>query len=324
MVAIRIARAWELPERVATPEPVFLDRRQFLKTAGATSLALLGACAGNGESTAGPPASAPQSASTAITGLFPAARNSRFSLDRPLTDEHAAGHYNNFYEFTPDKDVYKFTGNFHPWPWQIEATGLVEKEQRWDVAQLARALPLEERLYRHRCVEAWAMAIPWTGFALKALIEKAKPLSSAKYIRFVSFLRPEQAPGQLLRDYPWPYYEGLSLAEATNELAFAALGAYGHELPAQHGAPLRLAIPWKYGYKSPKSIVRIEFVAAPPRTFWNDLAPQEYSFESNVNPAVPHPRWSQASERMLGTGERRPTQLYNGYAEFVAHLYRPA
>jgi sulfoxide reductase catalytic subunit YedY len=198
----------------------------------------------------------------------------------------------------------------------------VAKPRTYDLDDLVRAFPLEERIYRHRCVEAWAMVVPWTGFPLASLLRKAEPLPEAKYVRFVSFYRPREASRQSGPSMPWPYNEGLTLAEATNELTFLATGMYGHPLLKQHGAPVRLVVPWKYGFKSAKSIVRIELTARQPATFWNTLMPQEYDFEANVNPAVPHPRWSQEQERLLGTGETRTTLLYNGYGGQVAKLYR--
>jgi sulfoxide reductase catalytic subunit YedY len=203
----------------------------------------------------------------------------------------------------------------------VEVAGLVVRPRTYDIDDLVRAFPLEERVYRHRCVEAWAMAVPWTGFPLAALIQSAEPLPAARFVRFVSFHRPSQAGGQSDRSQPWPYNEGLTLDEATNELAFIATGMYGHPLLKQHGAPVRLVVPWKYGFKSAKSIVRVELTARQPATFWNTMAPHEYDFAANVNPDVPHPRWSQRTERMLGTDEVRPTQLYNGYGEWVAKLY---
>jgi sulfoxide reductase catalytic subunit YedY len=200
--------------------------------------------------------------------------------------------------------------------------GLVERPVTLDVDDLLRRMPLQERLYRHRCVEAWAMAVPWSGFPLAALVDLARPLGSAKYLQMTTFEDPDVAPGQRQGWYPWPYVEGLTMAEATNELAFIATGLYGKPLPRQNGAPLRLAVPWKYGFKSIKSIVRFTFTETRPQTFWETIQPAEYGFWANVNPAVPHPRWSQASERLLGSGERVPTQPFNGYAAFVAHLYQ--
>jgi sulfoxide reductase catalytic subunit YedY len=255
--------------------------------------------------------------------LYPALTHPRFrDLDRPLTPEAAAARYCNFFEFTSSKQVWHSVRSFQPVPWTVEVNGLVARPRTFDLDGLVRAFPLEERVYRHRCVEAWAMAVPWTGFPLAALIRKAEPLPAARFVRFVSFHRPAEAGQQNNQFYPWPYTEGLTLAEATNELTFLATGMYGHPLLKQHGAPVRLVVPWKYGFKSAKSIVRIELTADQPATFWNTLAPHEYDFAANVDPRVPHPRWSQASERMLGTGEVRPTLLYNGYAEWVAGLYR--
>jgi sulfoxide reductase catalytic subunit YedY len=255
--------------------------------------------------------------------LYPAKRSERFTLDRPLTDEPVAARYNNFYEFSPNKQqVSRLVDPFQTRPWQIEIKGLVKKPQTFAIDDLVRRMPLEERLYRHRCVEAWAMAVPWTGFPIKAFINLVEPSPSAKYMRMVTFNNPEQAVGMNDDTYPWPYFEGLTMAEATNDLALFVTGIYGHELSKQHGAPLRLAVPWKYGYKSIKSIVRIEFTDQQPSTFWSTLVPREYDFWANVNPAVPHPRWSQESERLIGTGDRRQTVLYNGYGEFVAELYK--
>jgi methionine sulfoxide reductase catalytic subunit len=255
--------------------------------------------------------------------LYPALRNERFALDRAITPEAISARYNNFYEFSPQKErVARLVTNFRTRPWHIEVTGLVKKPQTFDIDDLVRRLPLEERLYRLRCVEAWSMAVPWTGFPIKAFIDLVEPLSSAKYMRMLTFNDPKQAPELRDDSWPWPYHEGLTMAEATNELALFVTGIYGHELSKQHGAPIRLIVPWKYGYKSLKSIVRIEFVEKRPPTFWSALIPWEYNFEANVNPNVPHPRWSQASERVLGTNERKPTLLYNGYEEFVAGLYK--
>lgn len=337
MAHVRIPRRYSLPEREATPEEVFLDRRRFLATLGVTGLgAIAGLTAGGlfGCSRAdesGTSAAARTAADSAraiarppspLASLYPAARNPKYVLDRPLTAEKLAARYNNFYEFTEVKDkVWKLAEQFTTRPWTLEIKGLVARPQTIDVDDLVRKMQIEERLYRHRCVEAWSMAVPWTGFPLADLVRFAEPLSSARYVRFVSFLRPAEAPGQKSDWYPWPYYEGLTMAEATSELALLATGIYGHELPPQHGAPIRLVTPWKYGFKSIKSIVRVEFTDEKPRTFWNDEVPAEYDFTANVNPAVPHPRWSQATEQMIGELLRRKTLLYNGYGEYVAKLY---
>jgi sulfoxide reductase catalytic subunit YedY len=204
----------------------------------------------------------------------------------------------------------------------VQIDGLVEKPFEIGIDDLIRKMTLEERTYRHRCVERWSMAIAWTGFPLARLVAFAKPLGSAKFVRMRTFGNSEVAPGQNQTWYPWPYIEGLTMAEATNELAFLATGAYGHPMSKQHGAPLRLAVPWKYGFKSIKSIVRFSFVEKRPVGMWEELQASEYGFWANVNPAVPHPRWSQANEELIGTGERRPTLIYNGYGEQVAGLYK--
>lgn len=258
----------------------------------------------------------------AAVDRYPARRNAQFVLDRPLTDETYAASYNNFYEFSVFKrGVYKKSRRLKTSPWQIEIAGLVEKPRVFDIDDLIRALPLEERLYRFRCVEAWAMAVPWTGIPMKDFIDKVQPLSAAKFVRFVTFMKPDIATNQNPSKGPWPYSEGLFMAEAMNELTLLATGIYGHPLPKQHGAPLRLVVPWKYGFKSIKSIVRIEFTADQPRTFWHSNRPEEYDFVANVRPDIPHPRWSQATEKLIDTGERRATLPYNGYGEWVAKLY---
>ncbi len=326
---IRLRRGWEIPERLATPEDVYLNRRKFLQTLGITSLSAFGVLAGcerkaqSQSATAAPPPPIGLPTPSATANLYPANRSERFTLDRSLTDEAVAARYNNFYEFSSNKQsVSQLVNPFQTRPWQIEVQGLVKKPQTFDLDDLIHRMPLEERLYRHRCVEAWAMAVPWTGFPIKAFINLVEPSPSAKYMRMVTFNNPEQAVGMNDDTYPWPYFEGLTMAEATNELALFVTGIYGHELSKQHGAPIRLAVPWKYGYKSIKSIVRIEFTDQQPPTFWSTLVPHEYDFWANVNPTVPHPRWSQESERLIGTSNRRQTLLYNGYGEFVADLYK--
>lgn len=320
--------SWRIPEREVAPEKAWLDRRRFLKAAGIAGMGLaglLGGCASgpDGEKKAG--ASGPDSRPVppAPSGLYPAPRSKAWSdAGRSITPEEVAAHYNNFYEFSTDKQaVSRLVNDFQVRPWQVRVEGLCRKPRTWDVDDLEK-LGLEERVYRFRCVEAWSMVVPWTGFPLKKLVEASDPDPRATHLRFLSFLRPDQAPGQKEQTwYNWPYYEGLRLDEAINELTLAVTGIYGHRLPKQHGAPVRIIAPWKYGYKSPKSIVRIVFTDKEPHTFWNDIAPDEYSFLSNVNPAVPHPRWSQATERRISTGQRIPTLPYNGYGEQVAALY---
>jgi sulfoxide reductase catalytic subunit YedY len=319
-MSIIVRPGWYLPEREATPERLYLGRRDFLKTIGAGALSIGAASAGLLGCMR--PGYTAQPATHVFTGA--AKRNPKYTLDRPLTDEKVAGMYNNYYEFTTDKEeVAEASKGFTTKPWEVEVTGLVNKPKKWDLGELVKAMPMEERLYRHRCVEAWSMAVPWTGFPFAALLKLAEPQATAKYVKFVSVNRPSEMPG--IKDqkwYPWPYFEGLTMGEAMNELSFMVTGIYGHDLPPQHGAPLRLAMPWKYGYKSPKAIVKIELTATQPPTFWNSLAPNEYGFESNVDPQKPHPRWSQAHERVIGTGDRRATLLYNGYGDYVAGLYK--
>ena len=319
--------SWRISECQITPESLYLQaisRRSCLKLVGLGALAATGwlpACS--------QPVSEAEFAknpknyefSEIDRQVYPASRNATFGLDRPMTEEHIAAQYNNFYEFSEAKDdVWQRVGGFHPRPWTITVSGLVKHPQQFDFDHLLKTMPMEERVYRHRCVEAWAMAVPWTGFPLRAFVEKVEPLSTARFIRFTSFHSPSVAMGQ--RGYgPWPYTEGLTLSEATNELALLVTGIYGHPLPKQHGAPLRLVTPWKYGYKSIKSIVAIEFVAERPATFWNTMIPHEYDFVANVNPRIPHPRWSQETERMIGTDQRFATQYLNGYVRWAGSLY---
>ena len=256
--------------------------------------------------------------------LYPAKLNPEYKdPGRPLSDRDEVYRYNNFYEFSLKKDPYRYTQDFQPFPWEVEVKGLCDKPKKWDIDELLKAFPLEERAYRFRCVEAWSMTVPWTGFPLAELIKKCEPKSSAKWIQFVSFNRPEQARGQkYFTDYQWPYFEGLHIEEAMNPLAFVATGSYGTNLPKQSGSPLRIILPWKYGYKGPKSIVTIEFLDKKPDTFWNVAYPAAYGFYSNVDPNRPHPNWSQASERVLGSDKKIPTKLYNGYTEELAGLHK--
>jgi sulfoxide reductase catalytic subunit YedY len=306
-------RGWEIPERLATPEHLFIDRRALLAAAGAAALSLsLKPALAQWASDIPDPSS----------DLYPAKRNETFTLDRPVTDEKINTSYNNFYEFGSSKNVIKPAQRLKLRPWTIKIDGMVERPQEIAIDDLIRKMPLEERLYRHRCVEAWSMAIPWTGFPLAKLLQLAGPLSSAKYLRMETFLDPSIAPGQRQTWYPWPYVEGLTIAEASNDLAFLVTGAYGKPVSKQQGAPLRLAVPWKYGFKSIKSIARFSFTDQRPKSYWEALQSSEYGFWANVNPAVAHPRWSQASEELIGLNERRPTLLFNGYGEFVADLYK--
>ena len=306
-------RGWEIPERLATPEHLFFNRRAFLAAGGAAALALSPELAWAQRIADLPDPTA---------ALYPFKRNDKFVLDRPVTDEKVNTSYNNFYEFGSSKTIAKAAQALKLRPWTIKIDGMVEKAQEIGIDDLVRKMPLEERLYRHRCVEAWSMAIAWSGFPFAKLVELAKPLSSAKYVRMETFLDSSTASGQRQTWYPWPYVEGLTMAEATNELAFLVTGAYGKPVSKQMGAPLRLAVPWKYGFKSIKSIVRFQFTDQRPKSFWEALQASEYGFWANVNPQVPHPRWSQATEELIGLGERRPTLMFNGYGDYVAHLYQ--
>ncbi|KQP04041.1 protein-methionine-sulfoxide reductase catalytic subunit MsrP [Methylobacterium sp. Leaf93] len=307
---IKRRSGWEMPERLATPESVFLNRRALL--GGAAGLAATSLVGVEGAFASADPTS----------GLYPAARNEAFALDRPLTAEKFSADYNNFYEFGTSKTVLPAANALKTRPWTIKIDGLVEKPFEIGIDDLVRKMGLEERLYRHRCVEAWSMSVPWTGFPLSKLVALAKPTSGAKYLRMETFMDKSMAPGQRSFLYPWPYVEGLTMEEANNDLAFIATGIYGKPLANQFGAPIRLTVPWKYGFKSVKSIVKLSFVAERPKTFWEGLQASEYGFWANVNPAVSHPRWSQASERVLGTDQRVPTLIYNGYGEQVAGLYK--
>lgn len=310
MPNVIIRPGWYLPEKLVTPESVYRNRRQFLKELGivGTGAALAGANAAELERKGG----------------YPYPRNNDFSgKDLRITDEEYATGYNNFYEFTTSKTrVKRLTDRFVISPWDIEIAGLVEKPMKVRLDELVASIALEERVYRFRCVEAWSMVVPWTGFPLSKLMEKVGAKPEAKFVKFTTFFRPEQAPGFAeLKNYPWPYTEGLRMDEAMNPLTLVATGMYGKPLPKQNGAPVRLVVPWKYGYKSIKSVVKIELVAEQPKTLWESLAPKEYPFESNVNPKVDHPRWSQKTERVIDTGNRANTQMYNGYGEYVAKLY---
>jgi sulfoxide reductase catalytic subunit YedY len=306
-------RGWEIPESSATPEHVFFDRRAFLAATAATTAALSPALA-----MAQRVADIPDPS----VALYPAKRAEKFVLDRDITPEKININYNNFYEYNPTKNVARDAQQLRIRPWMVKIDGMVETPQQIAIDDLLKAMPLEERLYRHRCVEAWGMTIPWSGFALAELVKFAKPLGSAKYLRMETFMDPSMAPGQRSPIYPWPYIEGLTMAEATNELAFMVTGSYGKPVAKQMGAPLRLAVPWKYGFKSIKSIVRFTFTDQRPKGLWEALQASEYGFWANVNPQVAHPRWSQATEEIIGTGERRPTLLFNGYGEYVADMYK--
>ncbi len=262
-----------------------------------------------------------------IENFFPSKRNTKYELDREITDEYSATHNNNFYEFINRADrniynAYKYVDNFDNRDWKFEVNGYASNTGTFYLEDMIKKFGQEERTYRFRCVERWAMAVPWTGISLAKLIKYFNPASKARYVRMVSFADEAQMIG--VKDqpwYPWPYFEGLRMDEAMNELAFMVTGIYGKPLPKQNGAPMRLIVPWKYGYKNIKSVVKMEFIGNEPETFWHKITPNEYGFYSNIDPDVPHPRWSQARERMLPDGDWRPTLKYNGYGEYVAEMY---
>ena len=314
-----------------TPEKVFFNRRRWLKVSG---LAAVGAALGGGyawwrRSAAGEDSEviaaghwSPESEAS-LSAWYPARRDQSFTYGRPETAAVEAARYTNFYEFSRYKWCWKYVAPFQPDPWTLTVDGLCRRPLRLGLDDLYRRFKADllERQYRHRCVERWSMAVPWTGIPLATLLRLADPLAQATHIRFVSFTRPDEAANQVASDdYPWPYTEGLTISEAMNELTFLAVGAYGRPLLKQHGAPLRLVVPWKYGYKSIKSIERIELIASEPATFWSTLNPAAYPFESNVDPDISRP-WDQSYETMLGTGARYPTQKFNGYSKWVAGLY---
>lgn len=297
-----------LTENAVTPKKFYLRRREFMMGAGALAASSL---------------AAPSLAAT-LQG-----KASSYKVDEKLTPKETVTTYNNFYEFGGDKsDPSTRSSKFKPEPWKITIDGMVNKPMEIGIEDLLKSMPLEERIYRMRCVEAWSMVIPWIGFSLASLLKQVEPLGSAKYVAFTGVVRPEEMPGQtgLFQLLDWPYVEGLRLDEAMHPLALLSVGLYGETLPNANGAPIRLVVPWKYGFKGIKSITRISLVEKQPVTSWNRQAPQEYGFYANVNPAVDHPRWSQASERRIGEGgffgsNRRPTLPFNGYGEEVASLY---
>src|SRR5688572_24639972 len=306
-------RGWEIPASQITPEHLAFRRRGLM--AGAAALALSPGMAHAQRVT--DLANMPDP----TADLYPAKRVEQSVLDRAITDEKVNTNYIYFDEFGTSKNVTAEAQALRIRPWTVKLDGMVEKEQTVGIDDLIRKVGLEERAYRHRCVEAWSMAVAWTGFPMSKLVEIAKPLSSAKYVRMETFMDPKMAPGQRQRWYPWPYVEGVTMAEANNELTFLVTGAYGKPVAKQMGAPLRLALPWKYGFKSIKSVVRFTFTDKRPVGLWEELQSREYGFWANVNPEVPHPRWSQATAEVIGTGQRRPTMLFNGYGEFVAGMY---
>ena len=298
--ALHLPREWDLPESEITLEDVYLNRRKFLEGMGHSGLAVMAGW------------------------LLPVTVRAKTSEKESITAESLTGGFNNFYEFTPDKARVRQMAKQLPLAgWSIQIKGLVQQPRVVDIADLIRKFDHEERIYRLRCVETWSAVIPWTGFPLRRLIELAQPLSQARFVKFTTFSNPNIMPGQKDRFWePWPYVEGLSLAEAMHDLSFMATGMYGHSLNPQNGAPIRLVVPWKYGFKSIKSIVEMEFTREAPRTFWQDMSPLEYDFEANVVPQVPYARWHQSVETRLGENRTVATLLYNGYANQVASLYK--
>jgi sulfoxide reductase catalytic subunit YedY len=315
-MTIRQSREWDLPESRVTPESIFLNRRAFMIGAAAVGGAALGSVMLNRG-----PLDVAADAPDPSRGLYPAARNIRYAGDRAITPEGISTTWNNFYEFGAGQQISGAAAALPVRPWTVSVSGLVEEEATLGIDDVLARVDLEERVYRHRCVEGWSMVVPWTGFPLKALVDLARPLGSAKYLRMEAFSMPDVASNQRQTWYPWPYVEALTMAEATHELAFMVTGAYGKPLAKSMGAPLRLHVPWKYGFKSVKSIVRFSFVEDRPPTFWPQLDPAAHGFWANINPRVSSARFNQAMERDIGTGDVFPTRPFNGYADYVAELY---
>jgi len=310
------------PALEVTPEKQYTSRKEFIKALGIAgmSAAVLAACKEK------PFVSGDEipieTVNVSDSGSAPVVGSSTDELGDPLTAYDNVINYNNFYEFTTDKEgVARLAKNYQTSPWEVKIGGLVENPQTLSIDEIRRRYTTEERTYRMRCVEGWSMVIPWKGFPLSALLENVKPTSEAKYVRFESVYDPKELPGQKNIFYPWPYIEGLRLDEANNDLAILATGLYGKDLLPQSGAPIRLVVPWKYGFKSIKSITKIDLVSEMPVSLWMDSAPNEYGFYANVNPEVDHPRWSQATERRIGELSRRDSLLFNGYETEVAYLY---
>jgi sulfoxide reductase catalytic subunit YedY len=295
-----------------TPVSLYLRRREFLalgagSAVGAATLALAGTALAKGEPD---------------LPLLPGVKKGPFATDEKQTPYDDVTHYNNYYEFGTDKtDPGANAGPFKTRPWKVSFEGEIKNPQTVAIDDLLKWFPLEERIYRMRCVEAWSMVIPWVGFPLGDLVRRLEPTPKAKYLAFTTVLDPSQMPGQRRQVLDWPYVEGLRLDEATHPLAILAVGLYGRVLPNQNGAPLRLVVPWKYGFKGIKAITKVRFVSNEPPTTWSQMNPREYGFYANVNPAVDHPRWSQAKERRIGEFFKRPTLAFNGYADQVARLY---
>ena len=310
----------KIPSSEITPEQFYLSRRKFLKQAAvmAVGAGILVACKGKLDLGTGSTGS--QAPGSLATSPSTGAQSDEYG--RALTEYDAVTNFNNYYEFTTNKaGVAKLSQNLQTRPWTVEVGGLVNNPKTYDIDELLQRFGEQERIYRMRCVEAWSMVIPWLGFPLHKLLKEVEPKASAKYVRFETLYDPEQMPGQKSPWYIWPYVEGLRVDEAMHDLTLISTGLYGNHLLPQNGAPLRLVVPWKYGFKSIKSIVKIDLVEEMPASLWMAAAPQEYGFYANVNPEVDHPRWSQASERIIGESGRKPTLMFNGYEEEVAPLY---
>jgi sulfoxide reductase catalytic subunit YedY len=304
----------KIPSSEITPEHVYLARRKFMKTAvfAGTGAAVLAACGVQ------PGASTPGGTALAIQGAGP-----KDELGNPANTLDDITHFNNYYEFSTDKvAVSNLVSGFITSPWSIKVGGLVNNPGTYDIDDLRKKFDQQEHIYRLRCVEGWSMVIPWDGFSLAQLLKLVEPTSAAKFVRFETVFRPDQMPGQNDKYFAWPYVEGLRLDEAMNDLTLLATGLYGKPLETQNGAPIRLVVPWKYGFKSIKAIVKIDLVDTPPTSLWMSASPREYGFYANVNPDVPHPRWSQDTERRIGEIGRRPTLMFNGYDKQVASLYQ--
>ncbi len=304
---IKKNKVWNLKESSITNESVFNSRRKIIKNLAIGSLVV---------------PSASLIPFTAFSSFYPPMTNNFYKVDRGLTKERLATTYTNFYEFGSSKNIWRRAAQLKTDPWLLTIDGLVNKPLTIDVNDLLKKIGgIEERVYRFRCVEAWSMTVPWAGFPVKKILSLVEPKTDAKFVKFETFFNPDIAPGQKQKWYPWPYQEGITVEEAKNDLSFIATGIYGKKLPNQNGAPLRLILPWKYGFKSIKSIVKISFVNKRPIGLWEKLAPNEYGFWANVNPNIPHPRWSQRSEQQLGVDGRIPTVIYNGYGDHVASMY---
>ena len=301
---------WDIKDNQTTPEHIFKSRRQVLQNLAGGSIALAGL------------ASLPTAVFGNTNSFYPATNNSLYKVNREITEEKLATTYTNFYEFGSSKNIWRRAALLKTKPWMLTIDGLVEKPVTIDIRDLLKKVGgIEERVYRFRCVEAWSMTVPWSGFALNKILSLVKPKASANFLRFETFFDPDVAPGQKQKWYPWPYVEGITIDEAKNDLSFLATGIYGKKMPNQNGAPLRLVLPWKYGFKSIKSLVKISFVDKKPMGMWEKIAPLEYGFWANVNPNVSHPRWSQTTEQQLGVDGRVPTMIYNGYGSQVANMY---